>query len=396
MPNPAHPTYAGAFRCIGPDCEDPCCSDWNIPLDRGTYELYQRFPPKPLGSLVSQYVFRNGPGSPDELFAQLYRTPEGSCPFYGADRLCGIHKEYGPRALSATCSIFPRSLSRVNGIVEGSLSLSCPEAARQVLLNPDFAGVQADLFSGEFRTDNVFRLASDNEQPGKPAEAFLDYRSRILALIKDRSVPLSHRLLRVGAFCQHLANPESPSVVEVDLSALPADLGLRLAVLFRLSDSLVQDTISARFRDVFWKYIEGLGSETAGNPEDDLARFRAAEQAYHRPFFESHPYILENYLINAAFQHLLPYGIGVSAGAASSNPFNQYIQFCAQFAWVNTLLIGVSARYREHFTAEHVIETIQAFTRAFEHYPATLAEMLETLVSSNLFSLEGMAILLRS
>ncbi len=391
---PAHPTYAAAFRCVGPACEDPCCSDWNIPLDRGTYELYQRFPPEPLGTRVSEYVFRNEPGSPQELFAQLYRTPEGSCPFYGADRLCGIHKEYGPRALSATCSIFPRSLSRVDGVVEGSLSLSCPEAARQVLLDPHFESAQADLFSGDFRTDNVFPLASDNEQPGKPAEAFLGYRSRILGLLKDRSAPLSLRLLRVGALCSHLTDPSSPILDDAALSALPANLGLRLNVVFSLSDALVRDTISARFRDVFWGYIEGLGSEIPVAPGDDLARFRHAEQAYYGPFLEQYPHILENYLVNAAYQQLLPYGPGGSVGLSTGTIFNQYIQLCAQFAWLNTLLVGLSARHREDFAGQHVIEAVQSFTRAFEHYPATLVEMIETLNETNLYSLEGMAIML--
>src|ERR1700722_6741612 len=131
------PTYAAAFRCIGSDCEDHCCGDWDIPLDKSTYAKYKQFPPEKLGSVVSNFVLVNEIGAPDGLFAHIYRAPSGLCPFFGTDHLCGVQKEYGPQLLSATCSVFPRSLSHVEGILEGSLSLSCPEAARNVLLNPD-------------------------------------------------------------------------------------------------------------------------------------------------------------------------------------------------------------------------------------------------------------------
>lgn len=47
------PTYAAAFRCIGPNCEDPCCGDWDIPVDRNTYRTYQQFPWEKLRSTVS-------------------------------------------------------------------------------------------------------------------------------------------------------------------------------------------------------------------------------------------------------------------------------------------------------------------------------------------------------
>jgi len=96
------PTYAAAFRCIGDSCEDTCCGDWEIPVDRITYEKYRQFTAERLGSLVSQFVVINASEQPDALYAQIHSAPSGSCPFFGADRLCGIQKEYGPQLLSAT------------------------------------------------------------------------------------------------------------------------------------------------------------------------------------------------------------------------------------------------------------------------------------------------------
>lgn len=100
----SQPTYAAAFRCIGPSCEDPCCGDWNIPLDKNTYEKYQGFSSAKLGAIVSQFVIVNRPHQFEELYGQIRRTSSGGCPFFGADRLCGIQKEYGNHL--SVCHLF--------------------------------------------------------------------------------------------------------------------------------------------------------------------------------------------------------------------------------------------------------------------------------------------------
>jgi hypothetical protein len=76
--------------------------------------------------------------------------------------------------LSATCSIYPRSLSVVAVRLEGFLSLSCPEAARNVLLIPDFMHRVSDLYSGDFRTDNCYRLAGNRDESNAKPQSIED------------------------------------------------------------------------------------------------------------------------------------------------------------------------------------------------------------------------------
>lgn len=179
------PTYAGAFRCIGPHCEDTCCGDWDIPVDKITYLKYRQFPEEALGRLVSHFVSALEGSPHDNLHAFIRRTPGGSCPFLGEDRLCSIQKHYGAELLSSTCSVYPRSLAVVDGFLEGSVSLSCPEAARMVLLQQNATEQKGEPFSG-FRTDNVFGL---REHRGLEA-IVLDVRSLMVDLIRDRSRPI--------------------------------------------------------------------------------------------------------------------------------------------------------------------------------------------------------------
>jgi lysine-N-methylase len=320
------PTYATAFRCIGASCEAHCCGDWNIPVDRNTYERYLQFPPEKLGSLVSQFVFLKGPGQPEDLFATINLGTSGICPFFGDDHLCCIQKKYGPQLLSSTCSIYPRSISRVAGKLEGSLSLSCPEAARNVLLDLNFMQIQGNLLSGDFRTDNIFHVASDQSGPlHKPESLFGAIRELVIGMVRDRSRPMWLRLLLIGFLCKRLDDIiaedgqgsfsrilrayhriiEDDSV-RAEFEALPSQPRLKLEVIFALTEARLQDTSGNRFRDTFWTFVEGIASSESAQPEDDIERFLRAEEQYYRPFFDRFPFILENYLSNSTLRESIP------------------------------------------------------------------------------------------
>jgi lysine-N-methylase len=410
----SQPTYAGAFRCVGPSCEDPCCGDWDIPLDKSTYEKYQEFSSEELGSLVSHFVIVNRPPQPEELYGQIRRTSSGRCPFFGSDHLCGIQKEYGNQLLSAACSIYPRSLSVVAGNLEGTLSLSCPEAAKNVLLIPDFLRRVSDLHSGDFRTDNSYRLneSLDVSSP-KPGGMFLRLRNLLIDLVRDRSLPLSSRLLKIGHLCKNLnefgtkeweatplSNPCSLSQLlnilplQAEINDLPGNPALRLETIFALTDVLMQHGSSVRFQDTFWSFVSGISATAGSLPGNDIERFLHAEEIYHTSLFEAFPFILENYLINYMFQNLFPYGRSGSADFFSQTIFDEYLQMATQFAWINGLLIGIAGHYKEAFAMEHVVKAIQSFTRAVEHYPDVLKSINQYMIRRGLNSLHGVAIML--
>jgi lysine-N-methylase len=434
-PNPEHPkikeaslasktdrpTYAAAFRCIGASCEDTCCRDWAIPLDKERYKQYQKFPPEKLGSVVSQYVSINATaGAPESIFARILPTSSGCCPFFGVDRLCAVHKEYGADLLSSTCSIYPRAFNVVEGVLEGSLAMSCPEAARNVLLVPDSTQVTGDLFSGEFRTDTVLRLATrGGSSIHKPYDYFHAIRSLLIEMVKDRSRPLWQRLLFIGSLCKSLDEVNTaqedervPAILEdhrqaleqdtlrSSLESIPAQPRLKLSVILKLTDARVQDKESGtRFRDTFWTFVEGIGAgldATAKDDKDDLQRYLEAEQRYHRPFFARSPFILENYLLNYIFQKLFPFGIEENPRFRPRRIFEEYVLLATQFAWIDALLIGVAGHHKEAFAEEHVVQVIQSFCRAVEHNRYVLISINEFMANLQLDTLQGMAVMLKN
>lgn len=408
------PEYGAAFECIGSRCEDHCCGDWDIPLDKRTYERYKLFPLEKLGGLVEAFVARAATGAPDALYAQIHVSPTGACPFLGTDRLCGIQKEFGAKLLSATCSIYPRSLSRIDEKLEASLSLSCPEAARNVLLDSEFMQRRVEVESGEFRKDNVFLLAA--EGPGaekKPHRQFNAVRSLVIAVVRDRSRALGERVLLLGELCSRIEAAENEDRVVTMLNQFHAalvsgglgdvapqikgDPRLRLEIAMRWTSERVNDGAACgrRFADVFWSFVEGIGSEGNGAARDDVERFVLAEKSYATPWFATHPHVLENYFLNYMFQHLFPFGRTGSDQFKMRSMSGEWLLMAAQWMWVESLLIGVAAHARDAFGAEDVVMVVQSFTRATEHYPEVLDRMLERMAGRGLDNVEGVAALLR-
>jgi lysine-N-methylase len=410
------PTYAGDFQCIGASCEDDCCHSWNIPLDKKTYQLYQHFPVEKLGLTVTEFVSVKASETNDNLFAQIIPTSSGACPFYTSGRLCGIQEEYGPQLLSSTCSIYPRVLNLVDGRLEGSLSLSCPQAARDVLLVPNSTQAVSDLLSGTFRTDNYFTLASNRDGHGyKPYAAFQDVRRCVIALVTDRSRPLWERLLLIGSLCKQLdeisSDADIPNVFAIvtdyhhvvgtewgrsEMESMPTNRALKLRVLFKLVSQRAEDkTCGNRFIDTYWNFVEGIGSSEGAKPGEDVERMHDAEELYHRPFFAERPHIFENYLLNYMFRTLFPFGRARSADFLPRSIFDEYILMTTQFAIVNGLLIGIAGHFRNKFSEEHVVKTIQSFTREVDHDPMALNSIVDFMHRTHLGSLVGMSVLLK-
>jgi len=402
------PTYGGAFRCIGPECEDSCCRNWDIPIDEITYRRYRQFPAEKLGSLVAHFVSECSDKSQDNVHAYIRRKPDGSCPFLGVDRLCGIQKEYGAELLSAPCSIYPRSLAVVHGTLEGSLILSCPEAARNVLLHEDSIKREADLLSGDFRTDSVFGVRQH-----KGLDGFLiPVRALIVRLIRDRSRPIWQRLLIIASLCSRLDDVADPVHVKQlliryqsalgqgssdELEGLEQRVATRLELTITLTNQRCQDgDCGQRFRDLFWDFIEGIGSTGTDGPDQDVYRFELATRKYLEPFLEQSPFIEENYLLNYVYQHLFPFGRAGSEHLVDHSIFEEAVLLLTQFSWMTTLLTGVAGRYRDGFNDVHLIRTVQSFTRAVAHVPQVLEDALSFVRARNLDNISGLARLLRT
>jgi lysine-N-methylase len=133
------------FRCVGPACEDNCCHDFGIDIDRASLDRMRAAASGPAERerIVRLVVLGMRPqgGQPAQNMVQL--DDHGGCPMLDLDGGCGVHRRHGEAVLSTTCSVFPRTSLAVEERLEVTGSLACPELARLSLLAKD--GLEQDV-----------------------------------------------------------------------------------------------------------------------------------------------------------------------------------------------------------------------------------------------------------
>jgi lysine-N-methylase len=412
------PDYSEDFRCIGPVCEDSCCEEWTVHVDRSTFEKYQNLPAGPLRTILDENVLRiPGPapasgGSAPAPFAQFRMNPSGKCPLLSAGSLCQIQVEHGEGFLPHSCATYPRVMYSIDGVTEKALSLSCPEAARLVLLNPQLnTGTEQDA---------GFRAAGNRAHEGDPCLThFWSIRNAALALLENRVCPLWQRLFlldllsrRFDAIApgerreripQLLADFEATAAsghLEATIDTLPEDYARQLDLVLLLAGRMLHRSyIRPRFMQCIQAFTQGIGNGPGATLESLTAGYRTAHDRYYAPFFVKHQYILKNYLVNTIFRCRFPFGRDWEKTGAAPSTLSMTREsnlLTAQFALMKGLLIGVAGFHREQFSASHVVHAMQAASKHFEHHTEFLTDAHALLVEKGLDGQMGLAILLRN
>ncbi|MBS4016603.1 MAG: flagellin lysine-N-methylase [Dechloromonas sp.] len=400
------------FECIGSSCEDSCCGGWQIAIDKATYLAYKENKDPTLSKLFSQTIKLPSHSTGIHDFALIVMDADNSCPFLDAQNLCRIHKEMGHAALSTTCSSYPRTANLFGNEFEYSLTLSCPEAARQILLDPEpihFVEVTNNAIL-EQPTALLGKLSGDALDDDAIAN-MNDLRAVIVAILQIRTISLEARLLLLGRL---LAESESAMqlgpqgiskqlpnvlgkyvqmlphahVIQEQIEALRPNPVQRLRLFQTILTDLQPDIQQPVLKRCFDEACRGL-SWKPGESSDDSELIALHEDIYRKylgPFLVDHPFVLENLLIHHAFRSLFPFrGNGLSS---------QYRELVSLYLISHTFLLGLSG-YRQATTREMIIEFFYSFFRLASHsknYLGQVADSLEKRLGIGIGDLAGLMI----
>jgi lysine-N-methylase len=173
------PHYFEDFKCVAAECEDTCCAGWAIMIDEESLDKYKK-----LEGAIGNRV-RNSVDWEKGSFCQY----EGRCAFLNDDNLCDLHIEAGEPMLCNTCRDYPRHMEEFEGVREGSLSLSCIEAAKLIL------GGAAPVQFLEFEDD-----VEDEEYEDFDYLLFtklMDAREKAISLLQNRKLDIKARMAMV-------------------------------------------------------------------------------------------------------------------------------------------------------------------------------------------------------
>jgi lysine-N-methylase len=381
-----------------------------VPIDQVSYQKYQQLPASQLRVLMDTNILTMPEGAKPNAFAKIRMDGSSQCPMLTADRLCRIQLELGAEYLSHICATSPRIFQVIGGIQETALTLSCPEAARLVLLDPE-------LLTRELQTVNEHARAAIKEAvttDGSSAllACFWPIRQIVLALIANRSYPLWQRLFLLGILCRRLdsigkgeldrnvaqyladfAAAVATGSLRPAMAALPLDSTAQLDVVLRLAGMMLhRSNVRPRFVECVHAFTTGIGNGPGATLESLAEHYALAHDRFYAPFFDLHPHILENYLANTILRCRFPFGkLGVQTTME-----REYALLTAQFALMKGILIGVAGFHREAFSDEHVVHAVQSTSKHFEHHPEFLELTYELLRESQMDGARGLAILLRN
>lgn len=181
------------------------------------------------------------------------------------------------------------------------------------------------------------------------------------------------------------------------MDTLQPDFRLQIDIVLRfIALRAWRPSVSAGFRACLNNFIEGIGQGKGASDEEQINRYRNNYTLYYAPLFARHPHVLENYLVHTVFRDRFPLGRSVLVPEADCDMAAAYTPLAVQFALVKGMLIGVSGHYGNAFALEHVVSTVYAMSRQFEHCPQFLDLATQILVERNLDNAHGITMLLRN
>lgn len=363
------------FQCVGNNCEDHCCKDWSITVDKKTYVKYQKLPVSEFKKKLSSHINRNRKAKGDYAYGKI-NLVEQKCPMLSQDRLCEIYLNLGPENMCYTCRIYPRIFNKVDDTLEQSLTISCIEVARNLLLreNP----IEFNLDIKEVSEFNVVRDISTKNFKNISHRYFNEMREFAIGLIQNRRLTVENRLAILGLFIKKLSeNSDLEEKIEdiicnfnnlievgqydelIESLISEKSVDAQLEFLTQLNNIILSKKINnKRFLSNFEKVSKGLNLESGDGNEIKAAFVDSLENSYN-DFISKHQYIYENYLVCYMFKTMFP--------SSEKNIMEIYLSLIVQFSILKMNMIGLCQYYKEEIDTDKTLNLIQSYASVTEH-----------------------------
>lgn len=404
------PQYMKKFKCIGGSCEDTCCIGWGINIDKETYKKYRNCKDKQMRELLNKNINRQRSNCSNMSYAKIKLDESKSCPFLSENKLCEIYSNLGEEYLSLTCTDYPRMYNIVNGVIEKSAAISCPEVARLILLNPNI--MEFDQGEECFNRKTLSGKEIDTHKRNSSNEIekyFQELRVFTIQTLQNREYELWERLIILGLFYQKLneyiengkisqtqeliqsyANKIYIGTYKGTFESIPSKITIQMELLKGLTNNRVSKGIaSKRYMECLKECLIGIMYTEEATKEEVSKRYKLAYENYYNPYMSEHEYILENHLVNYVFKNLFPL-------REQGNIFDAYVMMIIHYAMIKMHLIGIAGFNKEKFGDEHVVKLIQTFAKVVEHNNNYIENTYKLLKVNEFTTMPYMAILIKN
>lgn len=362
------PAFVAAFNCVGSDCRDHCCKEWNIAIDKPTVKKYLTNKDNVIRTIAKESIRLV---KKDTLnWGMITFAPEsGNCPYFGDDKLCMVHKRLGANALSKTCAIYPRSYRTYKNDVHHSLNISCPEVVRLLLSDRD-----AMRFNERISLQQKSNAAKPLSAVHKVLSLFC------LDLIGRADVEVEPAIFAVVKFLLFLEKIET-----VDESTIAQIESVHAQLVQQLQNGEVMGDITGDYRikasmtvlmqnyfrtrllsrggKTLTQYIDSLlrvlAIDDALTLEEKIADIEQVWQGLVLPEIGQTPFALKNYILYKFWQNDFP-------DITSGTPLRGLYMIVAEYYFIK-LLVAAHAKEQGAVHLDDLINIIYSFHSSSQH-----------------------------
>lgn len=383
------PNYMEKFRCIGGACEDSCCAGWRVVFDKRTAQTYLNAKDPEIREIATKSIKKIKTDRSSQHYSRIEMDPQtGACPFQQTDKLCMVQSRLGESALSKVCSTYPRISGGVAGRYIEVATLSCPEAARLCLLEPEAMKVGDRKVSSSDQTS--FYAAQQTLNPLR----FLHQSA--LEMLEDERVSIMEFALVYGtalnmirkrpkeAFNENSRFDDMQQIITLVRKGLAdtqsATLQAQASIQFQLGKILpiliryVRNNLlkNRRFRESVFDGLNGLQldpsnlSKSVNLYSEAIARFSPADHTLMSTGFR-------NYLINELLKNAAIYV------NSAEDAFRGLQAAITRLSIIAVQVVGARCLHPDCILAERLPFTVSSTARTFEHNQAIMLEIADYL-----------------
>lgn len=391
-----YPKYLREFKCIGGECEDSCCIGWDIDIDKITFRQYYKVKDQEMKKMFQKNVHNNEYcQAPDVDYGKVKLKKDKRCPFLDECNYCIIQSNLGEEYLSNVCTSFPRILNKIDGYYEMSLDVSCPEAARLLLLKEE--GIE---FEENEETLGKHIISSEIDTKSKefknlPIKYFKEIRDLSIKIIKNRKFDLNKRLYILGEFINELEeelkyNYENVPrfIKDYDINSVKDpyekdEFSYLLQVDFFKKTmkylNILNEVDSLSFKDYTREVMTGFNFE-----DDNISKYAniyiEAFEEYSKEYMIKNSFIFENYLVNFIYNYMFPF-------SENQSVFDGYIMLLMRYSFIRFYLVGKYIVNKNN-SKEDIAKFIQVFSKSIGHHRNYLVNLLKYIKEKEFNNIE--------
>lgn len=395
------PFYYDDFKCIANECIDNCCCEnWNIFIDKNTYNKYKKTKGK-FGKIINSNITRKRKNSSDLAYGKI-KLKNNKCAMLSEENLCSVYINLGEEYLCNTCKIYPRQIKQYGEFYERNLYMSCPVVASYLVNHKEDFYFNMDEESTVDLEKEIILYAKNDENL---YQCLWEARSFAMEIIQFKEIELWKRIVFTKMLCdksQNLINENNYENFDVVLNSLRNEITNidvinsldKISIVPEVKVKFIQGVLQARYNfginnEKYFNLLKEYNEFFEGDNEftSDYELLVNKEKEFNE-YLKLKENVFENLLIYLIYKYFM--------GSLNTKDLNSEVNnVIISYVVIKMLLLARWNKNNKELDEEDFVEVFYVFARVVEHNSNFFNELNKKLKTSGYGSIAYITILVR-